>query len=302
MLNKAKILSDPTHCFKSAFPVNTSISDLNVLPNGYLAIINDILQTIDIRDPDNGSLIFSVNSTDNFSFFVLPDGTLTSSNDEEIDFYNTTDGELLNAIYTGSYSIISFAFIENGYLAGGGFFGDTSIEIWNINNNTLVNKIDTGYPFGVTSLTYIDSGLLASSDFNYITIQIWNVTSGLLERTLRGHTDHVDCLLTLKNGSLISGSEDKTIKIWDAHTGDLLNTWTDTDSVGFFAEFPDMGLLASTGVDGIKIWNSSTGKILATFQDSSVFYIVALPNGSLASLTFRSDSNFVKIWNVKDCF
>ena len=71
-------------------------------------------------------------------------------------------------------------------------------------------------------------------------------------------------------------------KIWDAHTGDSLNTWTDNGSAEMFAQFTDMGLLASAVQNGIRIWNSSNSKMLATFQDRSVFPKVAFPKGCLA--------------------
>jgi len=43
-------------------------------------------------------------------------------------------------------------------------------------------------------------------------------------RNLKGHTQNVTALAVLSDGSLVSGSLDCTIKIWDTKTGDCLNT------------------------------------------------------------------------------
>ena len=45
--------------------------------------------------------------------------------------------------------------------------------------------------------------------------------------TLTGHTSFVNCLLQLKNGDLVSGSADKTIKIWNIETRACIQTRTD---------------------------------------------------------------------------
>lgn len=55
-------------------------------------------------------------------------------------------------------------------------------------------------------------------------MSIWNVETGLLVRTLSGHTKTIWSLKVLKNGTLASGSDDNTIKIWNTQSGHLLRT------------------------------------------------------------------------------
>ena len=115
----------------------------------------------------------------------MPDGNLASGSSGEFDVFNATYGSLLSIIYADKwFTSKSFALLENGYLAAGGFIGDRTIEIWNISNSSKVKKIETGYSIGVLSLANIESGLLASSGMGQNKIEIWNVTSGPLERTL----------------------------------------------------------------------------------------------------------------------
>ena len=294
--------NNQTNCgLVRSFQVNSVYGPLVVLPNGFLANTDFFgVNGINIWDPENGNLVISINTTTSM-LIVSHDGALISGTQGAINFFDPKDGKLLNAFQTEElFSPFSLALLENGYLAAGSMRLDVSIEIWNINNNSLVKRFDTHYLKGVASLAYLKNDLLASADGVKGIIDIWNFRNGQLERTLNGHADAVNFLLTLKNGSLISGSEDKTIKVWDPKSGDLLNTWTGhTGSVNTLAEFPE-GFLASGGDDGIKLWNLSNGKLFASFENSQASSIVALSNGYLASMS--SDSNDLKIWNVKDCF
>ena len=55
---------------------------------------------------------------------------------------------------------------------------------------------------------------------------MWNIQNGSEIRTLKGHTSDILWSLDLLNDgqTLVSGSEDKTIKLWDWTTGECLNT------------------------------------------------------------------------------
>jgi WD40 repeat protein len=46
-------------------------------------------------------------------------------------------------------------------------------------------------------------------------IKIWDPFTGKCEKSFEGHTHSILCLTELADGSLASGSVDKTIIIWD---------------------------------------------------------------------------------------
>ena len=77
------------------------------------------------------------------------------------------------------------------------------------------------------------------------TLKVWDVSSGQCLRTLSGHTGsarrrrlvdtthrslvdaaraQVECVAALSNDSVVSGSRDNTLKVWDALSGECLQT------------------------------------------------------------------------------
>jgi WD40 repeat protein len=77
-----------------------------------------------------------------------------------------------------------------------------------------------------------------------------------LLRTLNGHTDWVRALTVLQNGDLASGSDDKTIKIWNPIDGTLKRTLTGhTNSVLALTVLQNGDLASGSSDTTIKIWS-----------------------------------------------
>jgi len=121
-----------------------------------------------------------------------------------------------------------------------------------------------------------------------------------LANTLTGHTNMVWSVAIRPNDqTLVSSSGDKTIKLWNLRTGELLRTLTGhANMVLSVGVSRDSQLLASSSWDRtIKIWNLHSGELLRTLaQPSKEAWSVAIsPDGqSLVS----SNGNINNIWNL----
>ena len=80
--------------------------------------------------------------------------------------------------------------------------------------------------------------------------------TGTLKRVLTGHTSHVWSLAVFQNGDLISGSNDKTMSIWNPNDGTLKRTLLGhTDCIYTIGYLQNGDLVTGSGDQTIKIWS-----------------------------------------------
>jgi WD40 repeat protein len=116
--------------------------------------------------------------------------------------------------------------------------------------------------------------------------------------TLTGHTDLVRCMIVLNNGDLASGSDDKTIIIWDSVTYSIKRVLNNhTNAVFSLALLPNDDLASGSEDNTTKIWDPQNGILKMTLRGHSgrVRCLAVLSDGSLAS---GSDDKTIKIWNT----
>lgn len=126
-----------------------------------------------------------------------------------------------------------------------------------------------------------------------------------LERTLgswySGHSDSINSIAINPDGqTLISASNDKTIKVWNLNNGDEIFTITpELDIIKSLVISPDGHTLVSGNINGIiQVWNLATGKEINNFTGHSyqVFALVISRDGQ----TLFSGSSDIKVWNLNN--
>ena len=119
------------------------------------------------------------------------------------------------------------------------------------------------------------------------------------ERTLTGHTDHVNSVEFSPNGDMLATKgKDATIRLWNPHTGRLLRT-INTNSGGVIAFNEDGSILASAGGTDkvVNLWNIDTGKLQKTLTGhlGNVYYVAYSPEGDVLA-SGDSEGN-IRLWN-----
>ncbi|MEG4287471.1 serine/threonine protein kinase [Microcoleus sp. C2C3] len=121
--------------------------------------------------------------------------------------------------------------------------------------------------------------------------------------TLPGHSSFVNSLAISPDGKILaSGSWDKTIKIWNLETTELLGTLTGhSDRVNSVAISYDGKMLVSGSSDEtIKFWNLHNGDLLCTFPGHSmeVNSVAINPKHQIIASCGGAD-NTIKLWNLR---
>jgi len=128
------------------------------------------------------------------------------------------------------------------------------------------------------------------------------VSSFSLENAFYAHSKSVHGIAVSPDGeTLVSGSEDETIKIWNLKTGNLLRTLSG-GSNSSIAISPDGKTLVS-GSHDIKVWNLQSGKLIYTIDTGNRWAkAVISPDGKfLVGVTLQGydGSTMLKVWNLQ---
>jgi dipeptidyl aminopeptidase/acylaminoacyl peptidase len=129
------------------------------------------------------------------------------------------------------------------------------------------------------------SGIACAGDDRFATsssdgyVKVW---SRRYRKILRGHK-HWTLAISFSPDSakLASANGDRTVKLWDVATGQVITTLEGHTSTVYAAAFlPDGKTLATAGIGGIKLWNLDTFKSSATMMTDGVVYSLAItPDG-----------------------
>ncbi|KAI9636998.1 putative F-box protein [Dioszegia hungarica] len=121
--------------------------------------------------------------------------------------------------------------------------------------------------------------------------------------TLKGHEDGIMCLqyhtslATPSHPVLITGSYDKTVRIWNLDTGDCLRVLRGHTRAVRALQF-DQRLLFTGAMDGtVRIWNWRAGECLRVLEGHSDGVVSLSYNGYL--LASGSKDSTINIWNFR---
>lgn len=136
-----------------------------------------------------------------------------------------------------------------------------------------------------------NGGIIRELDNNSLVIWYPN----LPEKILKGHTDNINCLTVLPDGRIASGSNDKTIRIWNTETLTAEKILIGhTHNINCLSVLPDGRIVSAS--DDLRVWNINTGETDKILKHSeSIINLSVFQNGQIVC----ASNNILVLWTVE---
>ncbi|XP_027124675.2 autophagy-related protein 16 [Coffea arabica] len=185
--------------------------------------------------------------------------------------------------HDGGCDVIVFEHNSTKLISGG---QDRVVNMWDTTTGALVRTFHgcVGSVIDL-SITHDNRTIIAASVSNNLVA--WDVNSGRARHTLTGHVEKVCAVDVSKVSShhVVSSAYDRTIKVWDLHTGYCMKTLLFHSNCNALSFSTDGQAIFSGHVDGcLRLWDIQTGKLLSE---------VAAHSLAVTSLSLSHNGNLI---------
>ncbi|CEI94844.1 Putative Nuclear distribution protein PAC1 [Rhizopus microsporus] len=204
-----------------------------------------------------------------------------------------SDYKCIKTLYGHDHSVSSVAYLPSGDIIVSSS-RDRTIKLWDASSGYCTKTL-TGHLDWVRSVVPSEDGKYLLTASNDQTARLWDIQTGESKMEFRGHEHVLECAIFAPTNSyqyiqeligdenkatkdplpgqfIITGSRDKTIKLWNSN-GQLLHTLVGHDNwVRGLVVHPNGKYLLSASDDKtIKIWDLKTGRCAKTIDAHSHF-------------------------------
>jgi len=192
-------------------------------------------------------------------------------------------------------------FSPDGQLVASAGF-DRLIYFWTVYGECDNLAVIKGHTGAVMELQFSTDGSMLFSASTDKTIAVWDIEEGERIRKLKGHQTFVNCVGCARRGPqlLCSGSDDGTVKLWDARRKGAISTFQSTYQVTATCFNDTAEQIISGGIDNeLKVWDLRKNACLYKMRGHSdtVSGMELSPEGSY--LLTNSMDNTMRIWDVR---
>ncbi|KAH9514693.1 hypothetical protein Btru_023319 [Bulinus truncatus] len=171
---------------------------------------------------------------------------------------------------------------------------DRKIKLWEYHGGVCESRGTlVGSNAGITSLDYNQEDTMILGASNDFASRIWTVGDQRLRHTLTGHSGKVLSAKFLTESKVVSGSHDRTLKVWDLQSKSCVKTIFAGSSCNDLVTLYGASIISGHFDKRIRFWDTRGP------TDSSINEI--LLQGRLTSLSLSNDKNQLLCCTRDDC-
>jgi WD40 repeat protein len=226
----------------------------------------------------------------------LADGRIISwSRDNDLLLWNCQSGTCLGVLTGHTNSVNGAMELANGRILS--WSDDGSLRLWNTQNGECL-AVQPGYAELILALS---NGLLLSwtSRIQYA-LQLWDGESIAHKISLIGHKRPVNGALELKDGRILSWSQDSSMRLWDGQSGECLMGPIWSGTVIGALELADGRLLTWSEGATLQLWDGQSGASLAVLNGCTNPIEGALELTEGRILSWEWPVSTVRLWDSQN--
>jgi WD40 repeat protein len=225
----------------------------------------------------------------------------SASADKTVNVWDTLTWTSIQRYTNHTMTVFSLDQIDSDTMVSGS--DDRTIQIWKISTGETLKIINAnGAVYAVRVFSIINKQIVCGKEGSSNNIDIYNYSTGVLIRTLNGHSSRVWSIEMLSEQFMASGSNDKRLVIWDISSYSIKYTLTGHPNWVNSIKRLSSNLIASGDLDGKTfIWNWLTGeRIFNLTGHMSAMYLNSLDLYDDQTLISGSADKTVKFWSISN--
>ncbi|WP_424101238.1 NB-ARC domain-containing protein [Moorena producens] len=305
-------------CLKTLRGHTSWVQSLAFSPEGEILASGSHDQTVKLWNVHTGKCLQTLSGHSNPVFFTTfsPNGQrlVTGSEDQTVRVWDVNTGSCLQVLEIPINWILSIALSPDGQTLVTGSDG-TTVKFWDLASGECIKTLPD-YNSHVWSVAFSPDGKTLVTGSEDTTVKIWDVETGKCLQTLykysnsplgNSYPSRIWLVAVNPDGqTLLSVSENQTMKLWDIHTGQCLRTVDGYSNWILSVAFsPDGQMLASSSEDQrVRLWDIETGQCLQTLPGhTNLVSSVTFAPKDHQILASSSDDTTIKLWdaNTGEC-
>jgi WD40 repeat protein len=226
---------------------------------------------------------------------------LSAAYDKTLRLWDADSGKEIKQYYPEEefkFPVLSILPIDpQHFVTGGSDYG--VFRLWHVEKGH-VRRFE-GIRFLAMDFARLDGSCIAIASGGYCEIDVWDLERGERLHRCGGHESRVNTVAVLDAKHLLSGAEDKSIRLWTLEPGSRLERFKGLDWwISGYAILPSGSIVSASWNGDVTLWDGSSGAEIRRFEGQHEGWarFLVLDERRVISYGIYDRDKSIRLWDV----